>query len=1400
MTKANSLSVLKLTKKIRKYMESGDINKAELACDNALPKNKEDPDFLFQVGYVYYVRKRYSDAAEALRKVLQVRPRDPSARLTLWGVYRDAEDFDQMLTLAHEFARAPLSADELLLAFRSYLAVLDWKRAEKIQAQVIELLHHGKMTPTLASAVFIELCTIPSLSSEIVYNIHRNWGDNLVGSVQPFYTSNTPAPSVNERLKIAYVSADFNAHPVGMFMHQLIRLHDKTKFEVYCYAHIEKEDSMTRYFREHAEHFIDITDLNNGQLAKHIHTDGVHILIDLGGFTSNSRVGALAYKPAPVQISYLGYPNTTGLPTVDYRITDRFAECDEGTRYVEKLLYMPQSFLCYSAQLAPPPANGAPVERNGFITFGSLNHLRKLTPQTIEAWSRIMNRVPGSKFVMKARSVESGGAIIQDNILREFSSHGIEAERILFLPYVDSHKEHMLQYNEIDIVLDTFPYNGTTTTCDSLIMGAPVVTIVGKTHAQRVSYSILKNIGYEETITDSVDAYVEKAVQLAEQPENLSMLRKVLPALFKHSSLHQPDQFTRQMEDLFLQAWQEKMGEAAFTKAVAATMNEDISIMVPRDLNEITTYVLSEQGDWYEDELRFLRLITRPGMRVLDLSPEYGCFCLSLAKQVGETGKVLALQSDASKRKLLEESASLNEFDWLQIESDNNTAAFLQDGIDIIIHLSGEVDSISDKLDIPADSSPVVMLHCREKGGINTTLIMHMQQLGYIPYRLLPELNTLIALTEDFSPASWHQQLFFCKPERADALASKGFLIQQELESIELPDSPSYWINAIEHRPFAEELLPHWIEQVKAQQVSNEWELVQAALSAYAMANHNDTTPEQRYAFLSASLNILLNTEELLSNTARLSTVARIAAELGNYDAARQASEMVVEGIKTLQEFTTNEPFLPISKRHDNEAAQNKLAEWMLAQALVQAELLINPTSFSSNLEHLIQLNTELSNLGCPNEELKYREKLLAAKNAGEFKSFETLRAPRFSIIIPTRERHDTLPSAIESALNQQGFDDYEVVVMDNFSSEETYSVVASFNDDRIKYFRSTKRLPMHDNWELALGYSQGEYIFFLGDDDAIMPDALAIADSLIRKHKCDLLAWQKPTYWWSNSIVPYQRGKLYASLGDKAVHIRNSREMLKKFCASEISYDELPGVYNSFVHRGIIDKIKSIHGRYFMTLVPDVSSSILNAYFSNHYLHTSRGLSLSGNSGNSGGCAYMYSHLMDESHKEKQAQYASEYVLQIEFTRDGHKRIIDYNNYEHEEITKSETFAMALAKEFLVNKEIFFPDDNDLKVQPNNILSSMAMGINTNPHRYEQTIEEMKEMANLHNLHIDFSKVPEKITDDISPIQGYNPKSMMIAINCAQAGIETAAHAAKAVQGISPDWRHWLAQQISKS
>jgi predicted O-linked N-acetylglucosamine transferase (SPINDLY family) len=445
MTKAISKSGLNLARQARHCLEVGDIDQAEKICNEALRQYKADPDLLLQIGNVHYFRKRYDEAADLFQQVQKLRPKDSEARTMLWGTYRDAGDFDQMLNLALEFQNHPLNTNEVFLAYRSFLAVCDWQNAEKIQEHIFTLFNQQKISLGLISAILIDLCSIPGLSPKVVYDIHRQWGDEEIKGKQAYFPANSPAVPVNGRLKLAYISADFNAHPVGAFINQVIQSHDRQRFEIYCYAYLERNDAFTQHFRVHAEHFIDITTLRYEEVADRIHADGIDILIELGGHTTNSRLPVLAYKPAPVQITYLGYPNTTGLPTVDYRITDHFAECEEGTQYVEKLLYMPQSFLCLGSGLAQPASAIAPVEKKGYITFASLNHIRKLNPQTIQAWSQILNRVPDSKLMLKVRAVETGVSIVHDNVLSEFASHGINAERIAFLPYTDSHKEHMLQ-------------------------------------------------------------------------------------------------------------------------------------------------------------------------------------------------------------------------------------------------------------------------------------------------------------------------------------------------------------------------------------------------------------------------------------------------------------------------------------------------------------------------------------------------------------------------------------------------------------------------------------------------------------------------------------------------------------------------------------------------------------------------------------------------------------------------------------------------------------------------------------------------------------------------------------------------------------------------------------------
>lgn len=556
MISTSTKNIQKLAKQARRFLEIGDIHQAEMICDEAVALGATEPDMLLQIGKVHYFCKRYEEAGNVFQQELQLRPKDNEARIMLWATYRDGGNFEAMLDLAHQFQDQPLNANEVLFAYRSFLAACDWHSAEKMQEHVFALVKQRKIRHDLIPALLIELCGIPGLSPELVFDIHQQWGKEEVKEKRPYFPATMPAMPVAGRLKIAYISSDFKLHPVGFYMNQIIRSHDRQHFEVYCYAHMGRDDVMTQHIREHADHFIDITKLRDEAVAERIHADGIHILIDLSGHTTDTRLPVLAYRPAPVQMTYLGYPNTTGLPTVDYRITDHYAECEEGTYYMEKLLYMPQSFLCFGVDPSELREESSPAGQRDHITFASFNNVRKMNPQVIQTWSQILNRLPGSKLALKAKDLDN--KVIRENMLREFASHGIQAERIEFRPYTKTYEEHIIQYNDTDVALDTFPYNGTTTTCDALVMGVPVITLVGESHAQRVSCSILKNIGLEQTITYSVDEYVDKAVAIANNRQGLTVLRNTLPTLFNHSILCQPEKFTRQLENLYHQAWQEK--------------------------------------------------------------------------------------------------------------------------------------------------------------------------------------------------------------------------------------------------------------------------------------------------------------------------------------------------------------------------------------------------------------------------------------------------------------------------------------------------------------------------------------------------------------------------------------------------------------------------------------------------------------------------------------------------------------------------------------------------------------------------------------------------------------------------------------------------------------------------
>jgi len=312
---------------------------------------------------------------------------------------------------------------------------------------------------------------------------------------------------------------------------------------------------MTDEFQRTADHFIDVSSLSDNELINRIQSDGIDILIELAAHTHGSRLLVFSRHPAPVQVAYLGYPNTTGAKYIDYWITDPYAHAVEDEWHTEKLLQLPESFLCFGALEDRPRTNRPPAVTNGYLTFGSFNNLRKLSADTIRLWSALMLAVPDSRLLLKDGLLQEKHA--RTNLLAAFRRQGIGSDRLRFEARVASHEAHLDLYNEMDLALDPVPYNGTTTTCEALWMGVPVLTLVGSAHRQRVSFSLLKNIGIEETIAFTEREYAAIAQRLAGDLQALQDLRERVATNVRASILCAPERFTRQFEAGLSRVWDE---------------------------------------------------------------------------------------------------------------------------------------------------------------------------------------------------------------------------------------------------------------------------------------------------------------------------------------------------------------------------------------------------------------------------------------------------------------------------------------------------------------------------------------------------------------------------------------------------------------------------------------------------------------------------------------------------------------------------------------------------------------------------------------------------------------------------------------------------------------------------
>ncbi len=406
------------------------------------------------------------------------------------------------------------------------------------------------------SAYLLGLHYRDALRPEHLFEEHRRFQTQHAEGLMASPPLDRARPGPNRRLRIGYVSPDLRRHSVAYFFEPVIQAHRRDEFEVVCYASLPRPDFVTERLQRLADEWRDVHAMTDGELAELVRRDQIDILVDLAGHTLGNRLLAFARKPAPVQVTYLGYPDTTGLVAMDYRLTDGWADPEGWTEHLhsEQLIRLSSGFSCYRPPEQAPPVGSSPARERGGITFGSFNNLCKVTPEIVARWAGILAAVPGSRLVMKASAL--GNSEVRRHIQGWFRACDIEPNRLVLMGEMPSVADHLALYGEIDVALDTFPYHGTTTTCEALWMGVPVISQAGRTHTSRVGVSLLTRAGLPELIAPSGEAYVELAVRLANDRERLSELRRTMRSRLRHSPLMDAAAVTSAIEGAYRRMWQ----------------------------------------------------------------------------------------------------------------------------------------------------------------------------------------------------------------------------------------------------------------------------------------------------------------------------------------------------------------------------------------------------------------------------------------------------------------------------------------------------------------------------------------------------------------------------------------------------------------------------------------------------------------------------------------------------------------------------------------------------------------------------------------------------------------------------------------------------------------------------
>jgi protein O-GlcNAc transferase len=528
----------------------GRLEEAVASYRQAIALHPDFPEAHNNLGIVLHDLRRHDESIDACRRAISLRPNFAEAYLNLGNplkergqpddaiaAYRQAVALKPDCSTAYNNLGNALKdvgeLDEAVAAFRRAIA-LDPKLMQAHSNLILTLHYHPAFD---ARAIADELG-----------RWNRAHAEPLLKEIQAHKNDR----DLNRPLRIGYFSPDFRDHVVGRNLLPLFRNHDRRQFEITCYAQVLLPDASTAQFQGLADRWRNVVGVSDEQLAKQIRDDQIDILVDLALHTAGRRLLVFARKPAPVQATFAGYPGSTGLSAIDYRLSDPYLDpigTDESI-YSERTICLPDSFWCYDPlETADIPANSLPAWENGFITFGCLNNFTKINENVLSLWALVLKQVKNSRLLLMAPAGNH-----RQRTIDQLSREGIAVDRIEFAPRA-SRRKYLGLYHRIDLGLDTFPYNGHTTSLDSFWMGVPVVTLIGQTAVGRAGWCQLSNLQLTELAAQTPEQFIEIAASLARDLPRLQTLRSTLRQRLEQSPLMDAPRFARNIETAYRQMW-----------------------------------------------------------------------------------------------------------------------------------------------------------------------------------------------------------------------------------------------------------------------------------------------------------------------------------------------------------------------------------------------------------------------------------------------------------------------------------------------------------------------------------------------------------------------------------------------------------------------------------------------------------------------------------------------------------------------------------------------------------------------------------------------------------------------------------------------------------------------------